>query len=343
MSLRPTSLLILAFAIGPILGCSSTRNPTTFDDLWSGQGSPSAPHPIAVSASPGPGALGAGLTYTWLEGASILAPSDSEFRVAQESGLETNDAVAEATEDGMPWRFNFSMFGWIPQAPATVKLDHGAATLPESLGTILDSLQGAFEADFEARKGPFGLYVTPLFLFLRYTEHVQGPLQKHRVAIREDAIIMDFGVSYEIGRWRLKAFETESQSPQLGDIAELTVEPFVGARWVDDEIKIDLDPGPSLNTDIKFLAPVLGLRTNWQFNEHWNARIEGDYGGFNVDHLKNTYNFTGLLGYRWKAWKGAYWNAFAGYRYLDIHYDNSNKGELEVAIKGPLVGIGIQF
>ena len=179
-------------------------------------------------------------------------------------------------------------------------------------------------------------------IFLDDTEHVQGPLQRHRVTVEEEAFILDFGASYEVGRWHLGAPEEESRFLRLGDIAELVVEPFVGARWLIDEITIDLDPGPSFTPDITFIAPVIGVRTLWDLTEHWNARLAGDYGGFDVDHLKETYNVTGALGYRWKGW-GVSWNVFAGYRYLYIHYKDSNVAELRVAIKGPFVGIGVEF
>jgi hypothetical protein len=53
---------------------------------------------------------------------------------------------------------------------------------------------------------------------------------------------------------------------------------------------------------------VIGLRTFWDLTEHWNLRIEGDYGGFGVDDNHETYNFLGLIGYRFRGW-GVGWNA----------------------------------
>ncbi len=122
-----------------------------------------------------------------------------------------------------PWRFNFSIWGWIPEAPADIKLGPVEEDLPEDLGTILDSLQFAAMLDLKVHKGRFGAYVTPIILFLDYKDSVQGPLQKHKLEIKESAILMDFGLSFEIGRWHLQKDH---------DYPLLTVEPFVGARWL---------------------------------------------------------------------------------------------------------------
>jgi hypothetical protein len=45
---------------------------------------------------------------------------------------------------------------------------------------------------------------------------------------------MDFGMSYELGRWHLGK---KPNSPAV------TVEAFAGARWLIDEIKIKISPG----------------------------------------------------------------------------------------------------
>ena len=148
-------------------------------------------------------------------------------------------------------------------------------------------------------------------------------------------------MSYELGRWHL------GKKP---DSPAVTVEPFVGARWLIDEIKIKISPGGpfhpgkrTFNPDIDFIGPVVGLRTFWDITEHWNLRAEGDYGGFDTDHLKETWNILGRVGYRFKPRKSKNLtiNFFAGYRYLYARY--KKVAELEIAVKGPLIGVAFEF
>jgi hypothetical protein len=181
--------------------------------------------------------------------------------------------------------------------------------------------------EFEARKGRFGAYVAPIVLFLRDREHVQGPLQVHKVVINDDAYLTDFGLSYEVGRWHLQGLS-------------VTVEPFAGARWLIDDFEIDIDPGPDFKPSINFITPVVGLRTFWDLSERWRLRIEGDYGGFHVYHVKETWNALGVVAYRFQM-RGVSTHVFAGYRYLHVRYEKRVK--LRASIRGPLVGIGWEF
>jgi hypothetical protein len=93
--------------------------------------------------------------------------------------------------------------------------------------------------------------------------------------------------------------------------------------------------------EISFIAPVVGLRTLWDLTDRLNLRIAGDYGGFDVDDLKQTYNAVGLVGWRFKPKQDLSINVFAGYRYLYVDYEKV--AELEVSIQGPVVGLAFEF
>lgn len=235
-----------------------------------------------------------------------------------------------------PWRFTVAGWGWLPEIALDSKLDHQDFTLPIDLGTIIDDLQYGAMLDFEVRKGKFGAYVAPIFVGLKDTEHVQGLEFDHKVTVDDIAYLTDFGLSYEVGRWHLW-----DRSNWILPSPAVAVEPFVGARWLIDDIKVKLEPGRTFKTDIDFIAPVLGLRTFWDLTDRLNLRIEGDYGGFNVDHLKQTYNALGAVGWRFKPRQDLHINVFAGYRYLYVQYEKV--AELKVTIRGPLVGLAFEF
>ncbi len=162
--------------------------------------------------------------------------------------------------------------------------------------------------------------------------HVIGPLGvRLKVTVSEEALLMDFGLSFELGRWQL------GKGP---DALAVTAEPFVGGRWLDDDITLDISGPGSKTVTVDFLAPVIGLRTFVDLTERWKLRLEGDYGGWDVDDLEETWNLEGALGYRF-MWGGVQSHVFAGYRYLYIDYEKNAK--LEVAIKGPIGGLGFEF
>jgi len=58
-------------------------------------------------------------------------------------GVSATPSAAQAGEGwrDAPWRFSAKGYGWLPEAPATIKIDgHDVDNLPESLDTILDDL-----------------------------------------------------------------------------------------------------------------------------------------------------------------------------------------------------------
>jgi hypothetical protein len=238
-----------------------------------------------------------------------------------------------------PWRFVAAGYLWFPNAPATITIGHGDTTLPESTGTIYDSLQFGMMLDLEARKGRFGGYFAPIFVWLRDANNtVDGPDESHQLVVSESVYLMDFGMSYEIGQWRLW-----NRPGWVVAGPAVTVEPFFGARAMVDDLTITLTPpGRSFTPEISFITPVIGLRTFWDITDRFNLRIEGDYGGFGgVDKVQTTYNVLALVGYRFKPRQNLGINVYAGYRYLFIDY--KSVAQINVAIKGAFLGVAFEF
>ena len=247
------------------------------------------------------------------------------------------DGLAAPTLLG-DWRFRVALNGWLP---TTILIDGmsagGGGTVEESSGWFFESLKYYVPIDLQARKGPFGAFVAPIVIGLEDSEHFTGPLgERRKVTVEEEVFLMDFGLSFELGRWHLG---------KGADSPTVTVESTFGGRALLDDISLKINAGPvsssrteSVNVD--FAAPVLGLRTVWDLTERWAVSLEGDYGGFDVDHLDETWNAEGFLGYRFKIY-GVSSIVFAGYRYLYIDY--SKEAEIEVKIHGPALGLGVYF
>jgi hypothetical protein len=109
-------------------------------------------------------------------------------------------------------------------------------------------------------------------------------------------------------------------------------------------LKVDpgvLDLGLDYKTTLSFNTPIVGLNTLWDLTKRWTLRLGGNYGGWDVDDVKKTYEGIGTVGYRFKMWDVSS-KVFAGYRYVHVDYEKRD-AEIQVSIKGPLFGIGWEF
>ena len=63
-------------------------------------------------------------------------------------------------------------------------------------------------------------------------------------------------------------------------------------------IKIEFKPGPTVSDTINFNTPIIGLRALWYFDNPWYLNIFGDYGGFDVDGVDQTWQAMAGVGYQ---------------------------------------------
>jgi hypothetical protein len=147
---------------------------------------------------------------------------------AEPSG-EKPPAGSDASIAGSPWRFNLNVYGWLVDAPVKIKKDgETVADLDEDLSTILKSLEFGAMFEVEAHKGPLGLFASPIYYYGEYDDHITGPLGRRRkFSVRESVWLIDYGVSYKVGRWPLG---------KNSDTPAVTVEPYAGFRYLHDNI-----------------------------------------------------------------------------------------------------------
>jgi hypothetical protein len=276
--------------------------------------------------------------------ALILVTTFVTFSVAEEptdSRDETERPASDAPADilSAPWQFNANIYLWLPKAPMTITVDgHEVANIPESLDNILDSLEMGAMFELEAHKGPISVFADTIYYDGDYSEHFRGALgQRRKFELEEKAWVITYGLAYSFGPWELG---------EGADSPTVTVSPYVGGLYLTDDIMVKVDPGISdmgldRDTTLSFNTPLVGLVTYWDLSERWFLKIEGNWGGWDVDDVDETYDIIGLVAYRFKMWDVSS-KVFGGYRYL--HLDYKKKGmDLELAIKGPFFGIGWEF
>lgn len=169
----------------------------------------------------------------FLRALALIALSVGLLSTAHSAPPAQLPGIAEA-----PWRFRADVYGWLPSAPAAIKVnDETVADLPESLGTVLDSLNMTAMLRFDARKGSLGFYVSPIYYDGTYAEDFIGKVSDvpRNYEINETVWFIDYGISYEIGRWDIGA------KPDSGII---TLEPYAGFRFFHDKFRLDVDPIP---------------------------------------------------------------------------------------------------
>jgi hypothetical protein len=206
--------------------------------------------------------------------------------------------------------------------------------LPEKFDNIFDSIEMFAMLAFEVHKGPIGLFANSLYFKGRDDERFTGPLlERRKVTLSETVYLVDYGASYVFGPW------------DVGKNVSLTVEPYGGFRFFNDNLKLELHPdslgaGFRFRDTLRFNTPIVGVRTHWDITDRSTLHVAGDRGGWDVDDVKKTYQWYATVDYRFKI-RELSSRVFAGYRELHVHYEKS--ADIHVWIRGPVIGIGFEF
>jgi hypothetical protein len=192
--------------------------------------------------------------------------------------------------------------------------------------------------ELEVHKGRLGFFVSPVYYKGEANERFEGPLgESRKLTVKEKVWIVDYGVGWDLGPWKLG---TGAGTPTL------TVSPFVGARYFHDPIEMKVSPfleGQNLDETItvEFNTPFVGAKAAVKLSERWGFAVEGDYGVLNDSKVDKTWQFMGAVNYHFKI-KDVASHVVVGYRYLYLDLENKTL-EVEVDIRGPLVGFGVEF
>lgn len=273
-----------------------------------------------------------------LVGASATASAAEEPTNTQEVASPSAEQVVAGWREA-PWRFIVNVYGWLPDAPVDIKVDgNEVAHYPESFDNIFDSLDMASMFEVEVHKGPIGVFVSPLYYKGEYSEHFTGLLEERRKATLDEKVwLIKYGASYDLGPWHLG---NNSDSPAV------VLQPYAGFLYLHDDIEVKVSPGVLDNgldkdTTLSFNTPIIGVNTLWDLTKRWSLRLGGNYGGWDVDDVEETWEFVATVAYRFKMWNVSS-KVFGGYRYLHLEYKKRGI-EIDLDVKGPLFGIGWEF
>ncbi len=134
-------------------------------------------------------------------------PADSQVQPAPSAQEESADSrVQSALSSPKPWlwRFHVNVYGWLPHAPATIKIEEVEVSLPEKFINILESLEMMAMFELEAHKGPIGIFASPTFYKGKYENRftvLEG--ERRKFDLKETVFFMHYGISYDFGPWPL--------------------------------------------------------------------------------------------------------------------------------------------
>ena len=226
-----------------------------------------------------------------------------------------------------PWLWALSIGGDTTVRGITTDIDIG-------FSDILDQLNFGLFLEAEARKNRLGFYANLMYADLGTNAGV-GPLD---IEVGSNVLMVGAGLGYRMGPWPLG-------DGSGVDRTVLVVDPFVGFRYTDLNVDLDVGGGPDVGTGQDWVDPVFGVRTILQIDPDWRLIALGDVGGFGAGS-DLTWQAAGLVGYSFGLLGENDATALVGYRALGQDFDTgsgSGRFDWDVVYQGPIASLAIRF
>ena len=263
--------------------------------------------------------------------------------------LSAESLSTEPVEEGPLKRNNWTIsvvpYLWALSLDGEVTLKGHEADVEMPFGDILEQLNGFLMLDVVVHKGRFGFFVNPLYAKLvgeSTGKLLEGTLLERDVKgeLTMKMLVMNFGAGYRLGPYALGSREN-------GRTPAVVVEPYLGGRWTHMDVKIDVTVSEteSVEDDLGWADPVIGVMTVWDLYPRWNITLGGDIGGFGVGS-DLTWTVICLAGYRFHFSKRIMGNVQFGYRALYQDFETgsgSDQFKYDATMHGPHVAVSIDF
>lgn len=251
-------------------------------------------------------------------------------------------AYAEGEISGSDeWQFTMLPYLWMTGLQGDVTVKGISSEVDVGFDDILDALDFAGQIHLEVQRGRWGLFLDPTYMKLSADEDVssaRGYLGAD-VDVSLEQWLVEFGGFY-------RAIERPIGDDQTRHIA---VDVLAGARYIYLKGDIEIQGTGPLGIRIErddskdWLDPMIGARVFLDLTDRLILGLRGDVGGFDVSNSSDfAWNVLAALGYKLSD----NMTLWAGYRYMDIDYDDgsgNNLFEYDVELSGPIVGLAVKF
>lgn len=237
-----------------------------------------------------------------------------------QAGAEQSNGAA-ATEGG--WTLVLAPYVWATGIEGEVGIRGRTAAVDLGFGELIEKVDGAFYLATEARKRRWGIATELMLIELSDQAGTPGPLFSG-VEVSAQQTFFELTPRYRI-------FDPD---PVALDV-------ILGARlWaLGNKLRFTTGALPTLLVEAgdRWIDPVLGLRAIAPLGERWLLQARGDVGGFEVGS-RLTWQVLGLAGFR----VGDAVRLGAGYRHLDVDFENEDDGFVfDVGLGGLILGATI--
>lgn len=230
------------------------------------------------------------------------------------TGMPAVHAMAqESLEPEAPnWEFAFIPYGWSTGINGNVTIDGTTRRVEASASDLADIRDTGVSFVFTARKDNWGFLLDNV-----WASYSDNPAPDER--LQTDVWLLDGNVSTSLG----------GSGP---------LELLAGFRYynIDSSLR-NTTSNTTISERESWVDPLIGAQFLIDLGKKWTAVLKGDVGGFNVGS-DSAYNFAAGVG--WRVAKPI--SLWAGYRYLDIDYNN-NDFALDIALSGFSLGFGFHF
>lgn len=238
--------------------------------------------------------------------------------------------VGEAAEPG-ELRTSLTLYLWLPSMEGDLKYDLGEESGSIDAGALLDALEMAFMAAFEARKGKWSALADVIYLDF-------GQDDRGRVDLPGGGSI-ETDIDLGLGGWQVGLYG----GYQVYRTPDARLDLLAGARYLalDADATLDIDgplptglPSAKLSRSTSIWDAVAGFRGRVNLDPNWFLPYQADVG-------------TGDSELTWQAMAGLGYQADWGdamliYRHLE--WDEGEEGLLQgLSFTGPAIALRYNF
>jgi len=220
------------------------------------------------------------------------------------------------------WNNTITPYLWSTGTHGFLKINDHRANLDDSFNNFEHPLNLGEGIHAEFRKTPWSLMLDPAYAHttqLIYSDNI-------RAKATMKSIIIDGGAYYEI----------MSKAARRKD-SKVSLELFGGGRIMSlDSTIYYYQQNPTQTDTSGFIVPLLGARFQYHFNHRLQSWINGDFGGFQINHVATTWSAMAGINYDMTQKYGL----TLAYRALGVHYYRK-VATVNTIVHGLMLGVRI--
>jgi len=233
---------------------------------------------------------------------------------------DTQTQTATSPENG-PWQFTIAPYIWVPGVSGTVGVLNHNASVHVSGSDVLSDFNGGLAGFFQAQKNHF---VLPIDFFWARVDTDKGipenDFDQSSIRAQLSQVILSPKVGYRIV-----------------DTEHFRVDALVGLRYWHEGTTLTLRPADmAFPRSTNWVDGIAGGKFEIAFSRKFWITLSGDAGGGGAGL---DYQAVGLINVQPRPLFGF----FAGWRYLDVNYDNRPVAAFDLAQSGPIIGLNFQM